>query len=118
LSAITGIKELPLCPVSTAQERMHGDLPTMAQAVSRQKQIAMLESDRVMMEHLAVKRRELKEALQLAGEENKYWMSSSKASFFLVKTEPLTKLLRHKLDAVEQDLKAVCGNIQNATDTK
>jgi hypothetical protein len=90
----------------------------MAQAVSRQKQIAMVEADQAMMENLAVKRRELKEALQRAEEENKCWMSSSKASFFLVKTKPLTKLLQNELDAVEQDLKAVCGNIQNATDTK
>jgi hypothetical protein len=90
----------------------------MTHDVSRQKQVAMLEADRAMMENLAVKRRERKEALQLAGEENKCWMSSSRASFFLVKTEPLKKLLQNELDAVEKDLKAACGNIQNATDTK
>ena len=87
----------------------------MAQAVSRQNQIASLEADRALMEKLATRRTELKEALQV-GLSQQCWMSTSKASFFLVRTEPLTKLLQNELDTVEEDLKAVCANIQNATE--
>ena len=88
----------------------------MAQPVSRQKQIASLEADRELMEKLVIRRSELKEAMQVALSQQQCWMSTSKASFFLVRTEPLTKLLQNELDTVKEDLKAVCGNIQNATD--
>ena len=90
-----------------------------AESVAQQKQRASLEADRAMLEAFAARRTELKEAIQQALScENECWMASgSKASFFLVPKEPAAELLQRELDALEEEIRRLCGSIQSAMES-
>ena len=88
----------------------------MQSVLSQQRQAVSLESDEQLMEALAARRSELRDALQQKTfHQQQGWMTTTRSSFFLVSKEPLVALLQNELDQVEQELRILCKSIMSET---
>lgn len=91
----------------------------MQQSIAQQREVASLEEDQRVMEFLARRRADLQQALEEQQQgnitEDKCWMGTNKASFFLVDKESALQEIQKEIDTVEEELRVVCGNIMKAT---